>query len=58
MTILNQNAGFLMVDSQLTAKCTLMNFNCCLVTSLSSMFSFKMFIFLIVIENTGGLGCN
>ena len=34
VTILNQKARFLMVDSQLTAKCTLMNFNCCLVRSL------------------------
>ena len=34
VTILNQKAKFLMVDSQLTAKCTLMNFNCCLVRSL------------------------
>ena len=34
VTILNQKARFLMVDGQLTAKCTLMNFNCCLVRSL------------------------
>lgn len=47
-----------MVDSQLTAKCALMNFNCCLVRSLSLMFSFMMFIFLIVTENLGGLGWN
>lgn len=34
MTILNQKAGLLMVDNQLTAKCTLMNFNCGLVGNL------------------------
>lgn len=34
VTIFNQKARFLMVDSQLTAKCTLMNFNCCLVRRL------------------------
>ena len=34
VTVLNQKARFLMVDNQLTAKCTLMNFNCCLVGSL------------------------
>lgn len=47
-----------MVDSQLTAKCTLMNFNRCLVRNLSLMFSFMMFIFLIVIGNMGGFGWN
>lgn len=55
MTILNQEARFLMVDGQLTAKCTLMNFNCCLVRRLSLMFFFMMFICLMIIWNMGGL---
>lgn len=43
-----------MVDSQLTAKYNLMNFDCCPVKSLS-LFSYMMFIFLVVIRNVRGL---